>query len=181
MDLLRAYALGKFTHDGDDSYEKQLLAEVRLAIGAFGTEIHDLRDDRLYGYVDQEACRIINRPPQWTTPQGEGDTIKKFSLIRGSGGELGGHQLELYAQLLRQEDSVLYRPPESLRQKTTAQGVLKPNAFAEIIRKYVRSKSSGSVASVTFRSMIWIRSYSSNLVKESAVWHRSSNGTIDKV
>lgn len=146
LDLLRAYALGKFTHDVDESYENQLLAEVRLALGAFETEVHDLSaDDRLYGYVDQEACRIINRPPQWKTPQNEGDTITKLSLIRGSGGELGVHQLELYAQLLRQEDSVLYRPPESLRQKTTAQGVLKPNAFAEIIRKYVRSKSSGSV------------------------------------
>ena len=146
LDLLRAYALGKFTHDVDESYENQLLAEVRLALGAFDTEVHDLSaDDRLYGYVDQEACRIINRPPQWKTPQEEGDTITKFSLIRGLGGELGVHQLELYAQLLRQEDSVLYRPPESLRQKTTAQGVLKPNAFAEIIRKFVRSKSSGTV------------------------------------
>lgn len=146
LDLLKDYALGKFTHDVDDSYEKQLLAEVRVAMETFETEIHDLRaDDRLYGYVEQGACRIVSRPPQWKTPQGEGDVITRFSLIRGLGGELGLHQLELYAQLLRQEDSILYRPPESLRLKTTAQGVLKPNAFAEIIRKYVRSKSSGTV------------------------------------
>ena len=146
LDLLKVYALSKFTHDVDESYEKQLLTEVRLAMGAFEADIHDLSaDDRLYGYVDQEVCRIINRPPQWKTPQGEGDTITRFTLIRGSGGELGVHQLELYAQLLRLEDSALYLPPESLRQKTTAQGVLKPNAFAEIIRKYVRSKSSGTV------------------------------------
>lgn len=146
LDLLKDYALGKFTHDVDDSYEKQLLAEVRVAMETFETEIHDLRaDDRLYGYVEQGACRIVSRPPQWKTPQGEGDVITRFSLIRGLGGELGLHQLELYAQLLRQEDSILYRPPESLRLKTTAQGVLKPNAFAEIIRKHVRSKSSGTV------------------------------------
>lgn len=150
VDALRAYALGVMSHGADDSYEKQLLVEIRSAIEVFQNGIRDLsKDARLYGYVALEPCRLVSRPPQWKTPQDERDVVTKFSLIRGLGGELGIHQVELYAQVLRQEDSVLYRPPESFRQKTTAQGVLKPGAFAEIIRKYVRSKSSGAVRYVS--------------------------------
>lgn len=146
VDALKSYALGELSHGADESYEKLLLVEVRSAVEVFQEELSDLSGDaRVYGYVEQEVCHIVNRPPQWKTPQGEGNFITKLSLIRGLGGELGIHQLELYAQLLRQEDSALYRPPENLRQKTTAQGVLKPIAFAEIIRRYARSKSSGAI------------------------------------
>ncbi len=143
--VLKAYALGDMNRGTVDSYEKVLLTEVRSALEIFQGTIHAETSDRLYGWVAQEPCRIVSRPPQWKTPLGEGDDITKVGLIRGSGGELGIHLLDLYAQLLRQEDSALYRPPEILRQKTTAQGVLKPNAFAEIIRKYVRSRNSGAV------------------------------------
>ena len=143
---LKAYALGELSHGTDVTYEKQLLVEVRSALEVFREDVRGTgNDERLYGYVERETCRINTRPPQWKTPHGEGDAISRISLICGLGGELGVHQLELYAQLLRQEDSVLYRPPEDLRLKTTAQGVLKPNAFAEIIRKYVRSRNSGTV------------------------------------